>query len=202
MKKLLLSLMLLASAVAVNAKSNILIAYFSWGGNTKALAEEIQRQTGADIFRIEPVTSYSTNYSTVAYPPHVGRLLVAGRVCRNEPAVGNNQLPRRPHQATRIRTKRLLHLGGKRHLRLRLPRDAEPNRGHGAEQLLHAYDLGGKHVFVATTHAGSGAGSNRSAIQQLEPDAIVSSNVLAVRASSVGASTSAMVDNWLEAIGF
>lgn len=67
---------------------------------------------------------------------------------------------------------------------------------------LDAYDLGGKHVFVVTTHAGSGAGSNRSAIQQLEPDAIVSSNVLAVRASSVGASTSATVDNWLEAIGF
>lgn len=69
MKKSLLSLslMLLMVAATVNAKSNILIAYFSWGGNTQALAEEIQRQTGADIFRIEPVTPYSTNYNTVAY---------------------------------------------------------------------------------------------------------------------------------------
>lgn len=67
---------------------------------------------------------------------------------------------------------------------------------------LDAYDLSGKHVFVVTTHAGSGAGSNRSTIQQLEPNAIVSSNVLAVRARSVGASTSSTVDDWLSEIGF
>lgn len=62
-----LSIMLLAAAASVSAQSRILVAYFSWGGNTKALAEEIRRQTSADIFRIEPVTPYSTNYSTVAY---------------------------------------------------------------------------------------------------------------------------------------
>lgn len=69
MKKFLLSLslMLLAVATTATAKSNILIAYFSWGGNTQALAEEIQRQTGADMFRIVPVVPYSTDYSTVAY---------------------------------------------------------------------------------------------------------------------------------------
>lgn len=61
-----LSLMLLFAAT-VSAKSNILIAYFSWGGNTQALAEEIQRQTGSDMFRIEPVVAYSTDYNTVAY---------------------------------------------------------------------------------------------------------------------------------------
>lgn len=67
---------------------------------------------------------------------------------------------------------------------------------------LDTYDLSGKHVFVVTTHAGSGAGSNRSAIEQLEPDAIVSGNVLAVSASSVSASTSGTVDDWLSKIGF
>lgn len=69
MKKFLLglSLVLLMAATTASAKSDILIAYFSWGGNTQALAEEIQRQTGADMFRIEPVTPYSTDYSTVAY---------------------------------------------------------------------------------------------------------------------------------------
>ena len=44
---------------------NILIAYFSWGGNTRGIAEEIQRQTGADLFEIEMVTPYSTDYNTV-----------------------------------------------------------------------------------------------------------------------------------------
>lgn len=62
-----LSCMLLFMATTVSAKSNILIAYFSWGGNTEALANEIQRQTGADMFRIEPVVPYSTDYNTVAY---------------------------------------------------------------------------------------------------------------------------------------
>ena len=44
---------------------NTLIAYFSWGGNTRGIAEEIRAQTGADLFEIEPVTPYSTDYNTV-----------------------------------------------------------------------------------------------------------------------------------------
>ena len=44
---------------------NVLIAYFSWGGNTRGIAEEIHRQTGADIFEITPVVPYSDDYNTV-----------------------------------------------------------------------------------------------------------------------------------------
>ncbi len=40
-----------------------LIAYFSWGGTTQRMAGEIQQFTGADIFRIEPVKSYPTDYT-------------------------------------------------------------------------------------------------------------------------------------------
>lgn len=48
-------------------KSQILIAYFSWSGNTKAVAEEIQKQTGSQLFAITPATPYSETYSvTVA----------------------------------------------------------------------------------------------------------------------------------------
>lgn len=43
----------------------VLIAYFSWGGNTRGIAEEIQTQTNADLFEIKPVTPYSTDYNTV-----------------------------------------------------------------------------------------------------------------------------------------
>lgn len=32
----------------------ILIAYYSWSGNTKAAALKIQKQTGGDIFEIAP----------------------------------------------------------------------------------------------------------------------------------------------------
>lgn len=43
----------------------VLIAFFSWGGNTRGIAEEIQEQTGADLFEIELVNPYSGDYNTV-----------------------------------------------------------------------------------------------------------------------------------------
>ncbi len=43
----------------------ILIAYFSWGGNTRGIAQEIQNQTGADMIEITPAVPYSTDYNTV-----------------------------------------------------------------------------------------------------------------------------------------
>lgn len=43
--------------------SNILVPYFSWGGTTQRMAEQIVEQTGADLFRIEPVNPYPTDYT-------------------------------------------------------------------------------------------------------------------------------------------
>lgn len=36
-----------------------LIVYFSWGGNAKGITEHIQVKTGADLFGIEFVDTYS-----------------------------------------------------------------------------------------------------------------------------------------------
>ena len=47
------------------SQAKILIAYFSWGGNTKNAAEMIQEKTGADIFEIEMNEPYSDDYNTV-----------------------------------------------------------------------------------------------------------------------------------------
>jgi Flavodoxins len=41
----------------------ILVAYFSWGGTTQRMAQQIQQATGADLFRIEPVVPYPTEYT-------------------------------------------------------------------------------------------------------------------------------------------
>ena len=56
-----------SSVVGQDSRSggNVLIAYFSWSGNTRGIAEEIQRQTGADLFEIKLMEPYSTDYNTV-----------------------------------------------------------------------------------------------------------------------------------------
>ncbi|MCH4179028.1 MAG: NAD(P)H-dependent oxidoreductase [Megasphaera sp.] len=44
----------------------MLIAYYSWSnGNTKAIAEQLQRATGADMARIDTVTPYRGEYNDV-----------------------------------------------------------------------------------------------------------------------------------------
>lgn len=45
----------------------VLVSYFSWGGNTKHIAELIHSQTGGDMFSIEPVTPYPSDYNETAY---------------------------------------------------------------------------------------------------------------------------------------
>ena len=43
--------------------SNVLIAYFSWSGNTAEIASYIQEKTGGDVLEIEPLNPYPTDYS-------------------------------------------------------------------------------------------------------------------------------------------
>lgn len=47
-----------------NDDIKILVAYFSWGGTTQRMAQEIADQTGADLFRIEPAVPYPTEYTS------------------------------------------------------------------------------------------------------------------------------------------
>lgn len=47
------------------SEEKILIAYFSHSGNTKGIAEDIQKKMGADIFEITTVNKYSSDYDTV-----------------------------------------------------------------------------------------------------------------------------------------
>lgn len=43
----------------------MLVAYFSYSGNTKGIAEQIQEQTGADIFEIKTTQEYPEDYDEV-----------------------------------------------------------------------------------------------------------------------------------------
>ena len=50
----------------VNSESTVLIAYFSWSGNTKQLAEMIQEETGGELFEIEPETPYTDDINDLS----------------------------------------------------------------------------------------------------------------------------------------
>ena len=43
--------------------SSVLIAYFSWSGNTEQVVQIIQQETGGDLFEIAPATAYTDDYN-------------------------------------------------------------------------------------------------------------------------------------------
>lgn len=49
----------------VSAAKKILVVYYSYSGNTREVAKEIQKQTGADLFEIETETAYPPGYDDV-----------------------------------------------------------------------------------------------------------------------------------------
>ena len=59
----LLTLLVMCTAGTFAQEKKILVAYFSWSGNTQHVAEYIARQTGATLFRIEPAKPYPTDYT-------------------------------------------------------------------------------------------------------------------------------------------
>lgn len=50
----------------INSDSSVLIAYFSWSGNTKQLADVIQEQIGGELFEIEPETPYTDDINELS----------------------------------------------------------------------------------------------------------------------------------------
>lgn len=46
-----------------NGNSKVLVAYFSWSGNTSEMAQTIAEKTGGDLFEIVPETPYPSEYT-------------------------------------------------------------------------------------------------------------------------------------------
>lgn len=65
------------------ADASVLIAYFSWSGNTAEMAAQIQEQTGGDLFEIVPVEPYPTNYD------ECGEVALAERDNNTRPEIQN-----------------------------------------------------------------------------------------------------------------
>lgn len=61
----LIIMMMEITNLPAQTSQKILVAYFSHSGNTRVIAEQIQKATGATIFEIKPVAGYPSNYNAV-----------------------------------------------------------------------------------------------------------------------------------------
>ncbi len=171
-------MLLLACGRGEAAEGKALVVYFSWGGNTEALAKEIQAQTGADVFRIETVEPYPQDYNAT---------VDKGREEQREnarPALKQAKIERLADYDT-------VFIGA-------------PNWWSSIPMpvatFLEANDFSGKTVAQFLTHGGGGVANCDRDLQALCPGAKFT-EVLSVGGSSAR-STKEDVAEWLAAIGF
>ena len=153
-----------------------LVVYFSWSGNTRKVAESIQRQTGSDLFEIVPKTPYSSDYNTVV-----------------DDAKAEQQNDARPEIDGAIE-----NLGDYDTVYVGFP-----NWWGDMPMILYTffdtYDLSGKTVALFCTSGGSGLSNTVAEVKELEPDAQVTEGL------HIGSSASADPDDavaaWLEKLG-
>lgn len=151
----------------------ILIAYFSWGGNTEGVAEEIQRQTGADLFEITLVNPYSSDYNTVL-----------------DEAQRDQNIQARPELANHVENMAqydIIMLG-------------YPNWWASIPMpiasFLEEYDFSGKTILPFCSHGGGRFGQSLTAIAKLAPNAAMG-EALSVHYSG-GSELSSDIAEWLE----
>lgn len=159
-----------------SAGGKVLIAYFSWGGNTAGIAEEIQSQTGADLFEITLVNPYSTDYNTV---------LDEAQRDQNEQA--------RPELATHVENMDEYDtiLLGYPNWWASIPMPIA--------SFLEEYDFTGKTIIPFCSHGGGRFGQSLTAIAKLVPDATMG-EALSVHYSG-GDSLPDDITEWLESNG-
>jgi formylglycine-generating enzyme required for sulfatase activity/flavodoxin len=158
---------------STSKNGKVLIAFYSWGGNTKGIAEEIQRQTGADVFEIEPVSPYSNNYNTVL-----------------EEAQRDQHKQARPKikgQVSDMEQYQTVMLG-------------YPNWWASIPMpiatFLEQYDFSGKTIIPFCSHGGGRLGQSLSAIAKLAPKAVMG-DALSISYSG-GFSLVADIAKWLK----
>lgn len=167
---------IITSGQAVHTESadgSVLIAYFSWGGNTRGIAEEIAGQTGADLFEITCAEPYSDNYNTVL-----------------EEAQRDQNVQARPELASHVENMEQYDtiLLGYPNWWASIPMPVA--------SFLEEYDFAGKTIVPFCSHGGGRFGQSLTAIAKLAPDADIGEG-LAVNYSG-GASMPSDVSAWLE----
>ena len=159
-----------------DAQGRTLIAYFSWGGNTRGIAQEIQRQTGFDLFEIRCEVPYSEDYNTVL-----------------EQAQADQNVQARPALAEHVEDMAQYDtvILGYPNWWASIPMPVA--------SFLEEYDFAGKTILPFCSHGGGRFGQSLTAIAKLVPDATLLEG-LAVSYSG-GSRLEEDVAQWLEDSG-
>lgn len=147
-------------------------------GNTQHVAYVIQENTGADIFRIQPVTAYPTDHETLVN-------LASGEQAEDaRPAIA--ETIENPDQYDTV------FIG-------------YPNWWGDMPMILYTffdtYDLSGKTIIPFNTHGGSGFSNTISTIADLEPGAAVEENGFTISRNNMDEAEASVI-SWLEDLGF
>lgn len=154
-----------------------LIVYFSWGGNTRVVANQIKELTGGDLFEAQTVKSYPKEYRATT------------EQAKNE--LNSNARPA-------LKISKLPNLGSYDTVII-----CHPNwwgtMPTAMMTLLEANDLSGKKIAQVVTHEGSGVGRSGGDLKKLCPK----SEILSPTAIRGGGVKNAQrdVENWLKETG-
>jgi flavodoxin len=169
---------------AQTGNDKILVAYFSWSGNAKILAEQIAQATGGDLFEIRTVTPYPTVYNDTTALATV--------------ELRENARPALSGSVSNMAQYSTIFL-------------CYPNwwgtMPMALFTFLEAYDFSGKTIYPLVTHGGSRFGSSLNDMRRLVPRTTIGDG-LAVSAMSrshggpaVVRTPNSDVTNWLRRIG-
>jgi flavodoxin len=135
---------------AIGKDKKILIAYFSYEGNTKSFAESIQKEVGGDLFFIEPQDAYPKNRDTV--------------IDQTKGEVESKYTPKLVNKLADIRSYDIIFIGTP----IWWYTVAPPVR-----TFLTEYDLADKTIVPFSTHKGSGLSRIDKTIQEIHTKAKV-----------------------------
>lgn len=153
-----------------------LVIFFSWSGNTRAIAGQIHQKVGGDLVELEPVRPYSTNYNT----------------CLDE-AKRDMEQGARPELKTRIGNMEQYDtvLLGYPNWWATIPAPVAT--------FLEQHDLSGKTILPFCSHGGGRLGQSVTDIIKLAPGAVIKEG-LSIHYGG-GSSLSLDIDNWLRKAG-
>lgn len=158
--------------IKMQSHDKILIAFYSWSGNTQDMAEQIQTYTNADIIEIVPIDSYPRDYKAC--------------VDQARQEINSKFKPTSKVIQTKIESYDIIIIGSPNWWSTIAP---------PVSTFLSSYDFTGKKILPFITHEGSRMGKSVEDIKLLCPGATVL-NGLPVRGRSVS-SSGIEIQKWL-----